>query len=54
MFNKTKTSFMTKNHDIDTGSINLIGVGTSIGGEIKSNGDVRIDRGDQYDGVITI
>lgn len=43
MFNKSKTSFMTKNHDIDTGSINLIGVGTSINGEIKSNGDVRID-----------
>jgi cytoskeletal protein CcmA (bactofilin family) len=43
MFNKTKTTFMTKNHDIDTGSINLIGVGTSINGEIKSNGDVRID-----------
>jgi cytoskeletal protein CcmA (bactofilin family) len=43
MFNKTKTTFMTKNHDIDTGSINLIGVGTTINGEIKSNGDVRID-----------
>jgi cytoskeletal protein CcmA (bactofilin family) len=43
MFNKTKTNFMTKNQDIDTGSINLIGVGTSINGEIKSNGDVRID-----------
>jgi cytoskeletal protein CcmA (bactofilin family) len=43
MFNKNKTSFMTKNNDVDTGSINLIGVGTSINGEIKSNGDVRID-----------
>jgi cytoskeletal protein CcmA (bactofilin family) len=43
MFNKNKTSFMTKNNDVDTGSINLIGVGTSINGEIKSSGDVRID-----------
>ncbi len=43
MFNKNNSNFMTKNQDIDTGSINLIGVGTSINGDIKSNGDVRID-----------
>lgn len=34
---------MTKNQSIDTGSINLLGAGTIINGEIKSNGDVRID-----------
>lgn len=32
-----------KNSDIDSGSINLIGNGTTITGDIKSNGDVRID-----------
>jgi cytoskeletal protein CcmA (bactofilin family) len=28
---------------VDTGSINLIGNGTTIEGDIKANGDVRID-----------
>jgi cytoskeletal protein CcmA (bactofilin family) len=34
---------VNKSSDIDSGSINLIGNGTSITGDIKSNGDVRID-----------
>ena len=36
---------MAKNNsnEITSQSINLIGVGTSIEGEVKSNGDVRID-----------
>jgi cytoskeletal protein CcmA (bactofilin family) len=32
-----------KNAGAETGSINLIGAGTSIKGDITSNGDVRID-----------
>jgi cytoskeletal protein CcmA (bactofilin family) len=38
MFQKTN-----KNSAVDSASINLIGNGTSITGDIKSNGDVRID-----------
>lgn len=34
---------VTKNNSADSASINLIGNGTSIIGDIKSNGDVRID-----------
>jgi cytoskeletal protein CcmA (bactofilin family) len=34
---------MAKNNETDSPSINLIGSGTSIEGEIKSNGDIRID-----------
>lgn len=33
----------TGKETVDTGSINLIGNGTSIEGDIKANGDVRID-----------
>jgi cytoskeletal protein CcmA (bactofilin family) len=33
----------TKNQSAETGSINLIGLGTFITGDIQSNGDVRID-----------
>jgi cytoskeletal protein CcmA (bactofilin family) len=44
MFNNNKNSnFMTKNQEAESGSINLIGAGTSISGEIKSSGDIRID-----------
>lgn len=32
-----------KSSDNSQGSINLIGAGTSIEGELKSNGDIRID-----------
>jgi cytoskeletal protein CcmA (bactofilin family) len=41
--NKKNTSFMTKNQEAESGSINLIGAGTVINGEIKANGDIRID-----------
>ena len=34
---------MAKNNEPETASINLIGVGTLIQGDIKSNGDIRID-----------
>jgi cytoskeletal protein CcmA (bactofilin family) len=32
-----------KNQSVDAGSVNLIGAGTKIVGDINSNGDVRID-----------
>jgi cytoskeletal protein CcmA (bactofilin family) len=32
-----------KNQTVDAGSINLIGAGTKINGDIQSNGDFRID-----------
>lgn len=34
---------MVKNNETDCSSINLIGAGTTIKGEVNSNGDVRID-----------
>ncbi len=40
MFSKTSS---TKNQNTDGGSVNLIGNGTKIVGDITSNGDVRID-----------
>ncbi|MBK6522460.1 MAG: polymer-forming cytoskeletal protein [Sphingobacteriaceae bacterium] len=33
----------TKNQSVDAGSINLLGSGTKINGDINSNGDFRID-----------
>jgi cytoskeletal protein CcmA (bactofilin family) len=33
----------SKNQNIDAGSINLLGAGTNINGNITSNGDFRID-----------
>ena len=39
MFGKT----MAKNNEPESTSINLIGAGTVIQGDIKSNGDIRID-----------
>ncbi len=42
--NKKKTDKkMAKSNDADHASINLIGAGTTIKGEVKSNGDIRID-----------
>ncbi len=42
--NKKKTDrTMAKNSEAEHTSINLIGNGTTIKGEIKSNGDIRID-----------
>jgi cytoskeletal protein CcmA (bactofilin family) len=42
MFNKN-TPVMAKENETVSTSINLIGAGTSIEGEVKSNGDIRID-----------
>ncbi len=42
MFNKNR-SLMGKNSDPGSGSINLIGAGTVINGEVISNGDIRVD-----------
>ena len=42
MFNKNR-NLMRKNSDLNTNSINLIGAGTVINGEVISNGDVRVD-----------
>jgi cytoskeletal protein CcmA (bactofilin family) len=36
---------MAKNNEQETSSINIIGVGTIITGDIVSNGDIRIDGG---------
>lgn len=42
--NKNKTDrTMAKNSEAEHTSINLIGNGTTIKGEVKSNGDIRID-----------
>lgn len=43
---------MAKNNETVSTSINLIGVGTVIEGEIKSNGDIRID-GTIYGSIIS-
>jgi len=40
---KINTTTMAKNNEAEHTSINLIGNGTTIKGEIKSNGDIRID-----------
>lgn len=42
MFNK-RSEGMGKNNELNSSSINLIGAGTLITGEVKSNGDIRID-----------
>jgi cytoskeletal protein CcmA (bactofilin family) len=45
MFNKNtkETTTMTKSTEGTSSSINLIGAGTVIEGDIRSNGDIRID-----------
>jgi cytoskeletal protein CcmA (bactofilin family) len=43
MFSKKKNNTMAKQTDSDHTSINLVGTGTTIKGEITSNGDIRID-----------
>lgn len=40
--NKSKKT-MAKSNDAEHTSVNLIGNGTTIKGEVKSNGDIRID-----------
>lgn len=42
MFNKNR-NMMGKNSDSSSSSINLIGTGTIINGEVISNGDIRVD-----------
>jgi cytoskeletal protein CcmA (bactofilin family) len=42
MFNNTKPN-QTKSGESNSGTINIIGAGTSIEGEVRSNGDIRID-----------
>lgn len=34
---------MAKNNETENNTINLIGIGTEITGDINSNGDIRID-----------
>src|ERR1700745_2006942 len=44
MFNKSKTDpMLNKSSEPTSSSINLIGAGTVIEGDIRSNGDIRID-----------
>src|SRR5579871_1739149 len=44
MFTKSKDNVVTgKGNDQPSSSINLIGAGTVIEGDIRSNGDIRID-----------
>ena len=43
MFENLKNKNAVSNSEAPSGSINLIGAGTIIEGEIKSNGDIRID-----------
>ena len=42
MFHKN-TPETTKTNEVTSSSINLIGAGTNIEGDVKSNGDIRID-----------
>ena len=42
MFNKKNKNIMAKNNDYDTKSINTIGIGTVVKGDITSDGDFRI------------
>ena len=45
MFNKTtkENTASGNRHELTNASINLIGAGTVIEGDVKSNGDIRID-----------
>lgn len=53
MFSKSNNNqSMAKNNEPVSTSINLIGAGTVIEGEIKSNGDIRID-GTIYGSIIS-
>lgn len=42
MFNSKNTSTM-RNNTPDSGTVNIIGAGTSIEGDVVSGGDIRID-----------
>lgn len=43
MFNSKEVKSKVKGPEVISGELNIIGVGTSITGDIKSNGDLRID-----------
>jgi cytoskeletal protein CcmA (bactofilin family) len=43
MFGNKNTAILKKNNDFDFSAMNKIGDGTSIHGDINSNGDIRID-----------
>ncbi len=43
MFGPKKTAFMTRNTEVETSSINTLGTGTTITGDIVTNGDIRIN-----------
>jgi len=43
MFGSNKNNSLSKTGEPESPSINLIGTGTTIEGDIKSNGDIRID-----------
>lgn len=43
MFLKKKVKDMAKTNETDHTSINLIGAGTTINGEVQSSGDIRVD-----------
>jgi cytoskeletal protein CcmA (bactofilin family) len=43
MFGNSKSSDMSKTNFPETGSVNIIGPGTVITGDINTNGDVRVD-----------
>ncbi|TND09458.1 MAG: Integral membrane protein CcmA involved in cell shape determination [Bacteroidetes bacterium] len=43
MFNSSKNNTMSKGASPETSSVNLIGAGTSIEGDVNSNSDIRID-----------
>jgi cytoskeletal protein CcmA (bactofilin family) len=39
----SKNTFLSKKDDFDSGSINILGQGSEIQGNVKCNGDMRID-----------
>jgi cytoskeletal protein CcmA (bactofilin family) len=43
MFGNKNTAILKKNNDFDFSAMNKIGDGTSINGDINSNGDIRVD-----------
>lgn len=43
MFRNKNTAILKKNTEFDFSAMNKIGDGTSINGDINSNGDIRID-----------
>jgi cytoskeletal protein CcmA (bactofilin family) len=52
MFNKNNNSNSGKQSEGNSSSINLIGAGTVVEGDIKSSGDIRVD-GTVYGSIIS-